>query len=361
MFGVTAKLGLDGSGFEKGLAKAGQQMGAFAAGPVGELKTALAGAFSVGALKSLIDFGSKIKDTSQRLDMTTDSVQELSFAAGQNGSSLDEVARGIEHLAKGQEAILEGGEKAEKMIRIFQQLGFSLEEINSLSPEEKFRKLGTALQDVNIAGRIQAGLFDLMGKGAGKLVATLKELNANIAEIRASGGIITNEEIERMDKWGDELTKAELILKVWASRAGQFIAEAAAGAGTASVTPNEKDIATNVMSKAKATELAIANKNATGTERDQFMDFAEKFFASKDSQRKGPAAAASESPFADKPIRAIGPQSDSLLSTGNFLGASGRNVMESTTKQMAADIREMTKTNAAIKSVIERFSFGGFP
>ena len=78
---LTAELGMDGKGFTKGTKKAGKEVKTFS-DKLGGLKTAMAGAFSVGVItaftKSAIAAGSEIFHMAEQVGLSAEQFQVLS-------------------------------------------------------------------------------------------------------------------------------------------------------------------------------------------------------------------------------------------------------------------------------------------
>ena len=115
---VRARMELDATGFQQGLAKAGASLNAFATGQLGSIKGMLAGAFTVGAIGRLatdaISLGGKFDDLSKRTGISAEELQRLDYAAQQNGSSIEAMVGGLQKLAVARQKALAdpGGEAA---------------------------------------------------------------------------------------------------------------------------------------------------------------------------------------------------------------------------------------------------------
>lgn len=340
---VTAKLGLDGKGFEAGLNR---------------IKGQIAAAFSIGAIaafsKEVIEFGSNIKDMSQRLGISTDSVQELGYAARQSGADIDQVAVGLEKIAKAQEEIRSGSSAGQRFVQIFNNLGISVEEILANDPEQIFRKLATALTDANTAGQTQAQLLELMGKGAGKLISVMKGLNENVARLHKSGGIITPEEVEMLDKAGDKLEDIKTGLKIFGSKLltnpVAFLELFDVTRGVKGQQDSDAYGTSPVISQDAARQQAIRNKQNTDQRaaqaKQELADIAFK-------QQSAGAVDAFQDAF--KLSGAKGPNhaqrdiaTDSLVSVGNFLGKQGRGTIESIAQKQVQLLTSIDKNIARI-------------
>jgi hypothetical protein len=211
---LKARVSLDGSGFSSGLNRLEGAVGSFA-GRIGA-------AFSVGAIanfsKQIIDWGSEINDLSTRLGVSVTRVQELSFAAKQSGADINDIAQGLTKIQDAFETMKQGGTTGEKLLKAFQTLGVSIEELTTKKPAELLDSIGKNLESTGINSEKTAAMIDLFGKSGGKLIPVLTELNAKTKEFQGSGLGITKEDISTLDEAGDKLDKIWLRLKVIGSQ-----------------------------------------------------------------------------------------------------------------------------------------------
>src|SRR5687767_8013325 len=107
MFDLFARLGLNSTGFDRGLAAAELRAGKFASG----IGAKLAGVFSVAAVTALarktIDFASNINDMSSALGVSAERLQELDHAAKLNGTSLETMVTAMRKLAEARKKAIE--------------------------------------------------------------------------------------------------------------------------------------------------------------------------------------------------------------------------------------------------------------
>lgn len=185
---VTGELSLDGSGWDKTLGKAEKGVQHLAEEGLGELKTAMIEAFSIGAVleatRAVLEFGEAISVGAARLGVSTDSVQQLGFAARQAGSDLGTVESALDKLARAKEEALAGGEKGDKLVEEFSRLGVTVEDLKSKSPEELFRQMGKGLEGVATNSQITADMMAIFGRNAGALIPILKELDEKSAQLK---------------------------------------------------------------------------------------------------------------------------------------------------------------------------------
>jgi hypothetical protein len=150
--------------------------------------------FAAG-LKSLVDFSGQLNGISKRTGISIESLQGLGFAAEQSGGSLDAVG----NAALGMGTLLlmasRGNKKATTTLK---ELGVSLQDLEGLSPAEKFVKLADAVSKIEDPLR-QAALAEKVFGGAGVELLPLFK--------KGAGGI--NELIQKSAELGPALSAAD--------------------------------------------------------------------------------------------------------------------------------------------------------
>jgi hypothetical protein len=171
-------------------------------GTLTKLAGAFAAAFTISAIKTAITdtiaFAGTIQDLSAQTGFGVRALQELKFAAEQNGSSLESVTNAAFQLQK---QLGTGGTGVTGSLK---KLGLNLQELKSLRPEEQFTVVANKLGEVrNQSDRAAIGA-QLMGKGF-KDVAPLiaAGLDAQIAKAREYGLVLDEETIGALDNLGD--------------------------------------------------------------------------------------------------------------------------------------------------------------
>jgi len=163
--------------------------------------SAAMGVLALGAVgKEFLDMAGNVADLSQRLDISTDTVQEWQATFGKAGVPIESVAKSSEILSQK----INGGDKS--AVAALQAMGLSVAELQAMNPDERFIKVADAVgqlqnQDDKIAA--SKGLF---GKGGPELLAALDgHLADTIDQIREMGLVIDSETIKAADDFGDQL------------------------------------------------------------------------------------------------------------------------------------------------------------
>lgn len=216
---VQGEMGLNITPFQQSLDKAKGSLNAFATGQLGSIKGMLAGAFTVGAVTALaseaIALGGKFDDLSKRTGVSAEELQRLDYAAKQNGSSIEALAGGLQKLAVARQNALgdTGGEAA----KAFEDLGISIKDVASLSPEQLFYRIADAVKNQGAAVNNAASMTALLGRGFGEIVPMMVDggdgLRAMADEATRLGVVLSTDTISKLDSLGDKLTalKAQSI------------------------------------------------------------------------------------------------------------------------------------------------------
>lgn len=215
VFELFAKLGLDTSEYEKGLAGAESEASSFgsklstglgvAAGVATAAITATTAA-AVGGTKAFISgvssvaqYGDNIDKMSQKMNMSAQSYQEWDFIMQHAGTSIESMKTSIKTLS----TAAESGNDA------FKQLGLTQQEISSMSSEELFGATISALQNVESETERTYLAGKLLGRGATELGALLnmsaEETAAMKEEVHALGGVLSDDAVKNAAQFQDSL------------------------------------------------------------------------------------------------------------------------------------------------------------
>lgn len=210
LFDLVVKLSIDDDNFDKGLAdvknKISSMKGVIAG--VGAATAAIAG--TVAAVKAVGDavvqgtaelaqYGDEIDKTSQKLGLSTEAYQEWDAVLKHSGTSIDSLKAGMRTLSNAAES----GNEA------FQKLGFTQEQVASMSNEELFSNTITALQNVSDETERARLASELLGRGAielGALLNTSAEETQKMKDrVHELGGVMSDEVVKASAKFKDNL------------------------------------------------------------------------------------------------------------------------------------------------------------
>jgi hypothetical protein len=348
---LRVKSTMDGSGFQAGILR----MGALTDG----LKSKLAAAFTVGAIAGAISktmsYADSLEEMSQRVGISTKALQEWSFAAKQNGADAQKLITFIERLTDAAQDM--------KNLKAFQALGI---DPNGMTAESLFASVQskTAGKSGPEIQSILQGL-GLSIKQIGPMMNMLQaDLGAASEAANKFGAVMDGATIRSLAALNDQLSIvsqilmgqfAPAILSAGVLLLRSFAAIKGFGAKTGALTAN-----VTVGNLMKVLQAGFENKGGRkealkGLLPDQAMkDTADNLFAAQilgmeemiqkilNYQPPGPSPLMPPSGGGGPNASRFKPESDSLLSVGNFLG-SGRSTVESIAKE----------TNRILKTQLE--------
>jgi TM2 domain-containing membrane protein YozV len=191
-------------------------------GVVGKLRTlgaTLAAGLAVNLLRDFVtemaDAGDEIAETSARLGMSSDALQQWRHAATMNGVAAGELDAAMTSLFRNLEGATQGGAG---QAQLFSRLG-----VNVRDAEGNVRSLDSLLPDIAdgfaaIPNQTQqAGLaLRLFGRAGARLVPLLSQGSAGVAALREEfqrlGGGASTEMVEQSAAFNDEMDRLDLAV-----------------------------------------------------------------------------------------------------------------------------------------------------
>jgi len=201
------KLGVDTKDLDKGMQGIGASikkhqkaigLGMVAAGGA----IVAAGALSI---KTFAEMGDEVAKLARKTGFSTEALSELRHVAEISGTSLEGLEKATKRMST---AIGDAQDGLTETIRDFDKLGISVEELEGLSPEEAFLKLGQAIADIEdplVRANVAQGIF---GRAGMDLIPMFDEGAEAMATLRQEAhdlGIVFDQEAA---KKAEELTDA---------------------------------------------------------------------------------------------------------------------------------------------------------
>lgn len=193
---------------DKGLDEADKKIQKFS----GKLQTFAKGIAGAAIVKWSYDFaqgiaaiGDHLEDSSNRLGVNTDALQELQFAADQSGASVESLSAALLMLQDRQGDALKGGESG----KVFKSLGLAIRDANGDAAETEglFSSAAEAISKLPSPAQQATAAIDLFGRQGKELLPTLKLGAKGIDELRAKfrslGGGFSKKAIKASDEFKD--------------------------------------------------------------------------------------------------------------------------------------------------------------
>tara|TARA_Y100001938_G_scaffold150569_1_gene242131 strand:- start:1062 stop:2729 length:1668 start_codon:yes stop_codon:yes gene_type:complete len=225
---ITARLGLDGSGFRAGVQKAKGAVSGLKKYVSKEMITAgaaMAGAFAVAQIgvqvAKTIEWGARIRDLALQFGVTTGFVQKMDYAFKQTGTDAEVAFKAIRKMALNASIAmnpLTSAMTAQVKLDAFGKLGISAQQLKGMGTEKLFMLIAKNLKDANYASAdLHDALNVVFGKAGSQLLVTfgndLEKMSARMEEL----GLVDDAAIQRLGMLGDKLEEFKTQNRgVWA-------------------------------------------------------------------------------------------------------------------------------------------------
>lgn len=223
--------------FEKGLLRMSRQLGNFEkqqratnqkldssfksiSASAGKFIGTIAGTVVTSYLRSVVDAAGAMKDLSLQTGIAASTFSALRAPLETTGSSVEELAGSISKLQKNISEAASGGSDA--LVGTFNELGISIEKLRQLTPEQQFNEVVKALAKVKDQSDFTRLGMELFGKSFRGLAPAIRETNGELSDYarrqQEAGNALTNSEIDKLDEYGDALTRLSITLANFSAR-----------------------------------------------------------------------------------------------------------------------------------------------
>ena len=171
--------------------------------------TALAiGAFGAAAaavaqgLLSLEDRVERLGNIADKLGVSFGFIQTLEESARRSGTSIEAVSAAFGRL---QRSVLGVDEESKAAQRSLAELGVTTEELQTLSPEQQYQRIGEALASIEDPARRTATATALFGRAGAELIPFFNNLPGTVEDFDRLGRALTAIDRRRIDEFGAAL------------------------------------------------------------------------------------------------------------------------------------------------------------
>lgn len=174
--GSTAS-GSFGSSFSKGLGT----VATVGAATFGVFTAAVAGGTAAlsNGISEVASYGDHVDKTSQKVGMSSDSFQQWDYVMNLAGTSMDNCAIGMKTLTNKIDEAKTGSEDAQSM---FESLGISMEDLDSMSREDLFGEVISGMQNMEDSTERAALANDLFGRSGQEMTPLFNMTNEELDE-----------------------------------------------------------------------------------------------------------------------------------------------------------------------------------
>ena len=220
---LTAELGLDGTGFARGLSSAQHQAKEFGRTVADGLKGFVVGAVGIGtlemAISKTVETATELVNASKQLGIGAEQIQVLRQAAKDAGSDLGTLEKAFEKIDEARERALSPGPDQMKALHAFGRMGVGPDQLKTMTAGQIFAgPLAGMAQKMNPEdlGPMLKALLQM--KDIGPVVGILKTDLAELgAKMKDAGAIMDMETAVKLKHLGDEIS---IVSQIIASQLG---------------------------------------------------------------------------------------------------------------------------------------------
>lgn len=229
---ILIKLGADVAELRTGFDAARKEMSAFGkqAEKFGshfkEVIVSALGAFSVASLANFAKASAKIADDfgelAESMGLSTDQFQAFRAAAEQGGVGAEGFTTAF---TKFNRAVGDAGLGVKTAIEKFTDLGVHIVDMKGklIPTADAAGDVANAILEMDDKSKQAAATLSLFGRGSAKMINVLKDLAAGASEVSARmasrGGIVSPEDIKKLDDFNDKIALTSRILEAQAATA----------------------------------------------------------------------------------------------------------------------------------------------
>ncbi len=152
----------------------------------------------------------RLNDLAQRTGVAASTLSALNIPLLQGGASVEEFAASITRMNNVIGEAAKGNNQ--QLIDTFNSLGLSIEKLYQLSPEEQFYAIAQALNGVTNQADFTNRGIDIFGRSFATLAPLIKQtggdLRGFVDDAKAAGDALTEEQLKKIDDFGDKWTEA---------------------------------------------------------------------------------------------------------------------------------------------------------
>ena len=181
----------------------------------------------VAASKAFAAMGDAIAKMAKRTGFSTEALSELSFAAQQSGTSIEDFEKGARRM---QRTITDAGMGLKTAQDALGMLGLSYQRLAHLSPEEQFKRIADELSKIKNPTQKAAIAMMLFGRSGTAMLPMLKDGAAGIEalqqEARRLGLTMSSQDAAAAEEFTDALGRLWKVVKMTTFQVGAALAPA---------------------------------------------------------------------------------------------------------------------------------------
>ena len=179
---------------------------------------------SLEGVKSLAEYGASIQHLSEQAGISTEAFQKLAYVSIDAGVNQDELSSALNVLQRNLAQAADGATKQSKAIA---ELGLNTTELLAMPVEQQIQAIARAYINSTDKGKAWADVVDLLGRNSARLKEVLQDIGVNGLAAANGMRIVSDADIERLDKAERSLAKIGMTLKSFGAGVMADIARAA--------------------------------------------------------------------------------------------------------------------------------------
>ena len=208
---ATAKLALDASGMDRGLAQAQNSLKSFAKTAANTLAAGFAFNKIISGFTSAIEKGDQLQDIAEKFGVSASKLQLLGNAASVFGSGIEQVSAGLNKLSLAQQKALAGDQG---LVSTFSEVGISLDNLKSMKPEDILLRISDSFASGANEGRQFIIVNELLGKAQTDLIKLLNQGSESITAQGEAIGVFSDETIMQLSEASDAIKQFQNVFTI---------------------------------------------------------------------------------------------------------------------------------------------------
>lgn len=184
----------------------------------------------LGAAAAFSEVGDAVAKMAARTGLSTEAVSAFGFAAGQSGTDIGTLEKGVRTMQRTLDTAAQGGKAASKA---FERLGVDVGALQQLSPEDQFLALSDALAAVEDPGERAALAMQIFGRAGTALLPMFSNgaagIRALMAQAEQLGIVMDADTAKSAERLNDSIGELMTAFKAITVTVGAAVAPALSG------------------------------------------------------------------------------------------------------------------------------------
>ena len=222
----------DDNAVRRGIANMQSMLNSAAAsiGKVGAGLAAAGGTILAPMTAAVMQFaaaGDKLDKMSGRTGVSAEALSQLAYAAGQSGTSIETVEKGMRKLAQVSTQAADGSKTAQEALAA---VGLTADSLRGMSPDQQFLAIAQGLAGISDPGERAARAMELLGKSGAEMLPLMANGAQGISDLMQQadglGLTISQDQATAAAKFGDAMDDVKSAMGAIVTQIGAALAPA---------------------------------------------------------------------------------------------------------------------------------------